>query len=135
MMAVTAVGLVVSALATMADKLDRPPLYRLRRLRPKRHTLGMRGDLGLLVSSADRARLASIIGDRRSGPQKHVWRAEVVLMTVIAWTRGSWRLEPAQGRRVAWPPLCEVGDRRRLLGHSGPGGWSTGCSAVRRKMT
>jgi transposase len=41
----------------------------------------MRGNLGLFVSSADRARLAAIIADRNS-PQKHVWRAEVVLLTV-----------------------------------------------------
>jgi hypothetical protein len=40
----------------------------------------MRGNLGLFVSSADRARLAAIIADRNS-PQKHVWRAEVVLLT------------------------------------------------------
>jgi transposase len=40
----------------------------------------MRGNLGLVVSSADRARLAAIIADRNS-PQKHVWRAQVVLLT------------------------------------------------------
>jgi len=40
----------------------------------------MRGNLGLFVSSADRAQLAAIIADRNS-PQKHVWRAEVVLLT------------------------------------------------------
>jgi transposase len=40
----------------------------------------MRGNLGLFVSSADRARLAAIIADRNR-PQKHVWRAQVVLLT------------------------------------------------------
>ena len=40
----------------------------------------MRGNLGLFVSSADRARLAAIIADRND-PQKHVWRAQVVLLT------------------------------------------------------
>ena len=40
----------------------------------------MRGNLGLFVSSADRARLAAIIADRNS-KQKHVWRAQVVLLT------------------------------------------------------
>ena len=40
----------------------------------------MRGSLGLFVSSADRARLAAIVADRNS-PQKHVWRAQVVLLT------------------------------------------------------
>jgi transposase len=40
----------------------------------------MRGNLGLLVSGADRARLAAIVADR-SSPQKHVWRARVVLLS------------------------------------------------------
>jgi hypothetical protein len=34
----------------------------------------------LFVGAADRARLAAIVADRNS-PQKHVWRAEVVLLT------------------------------------------------------
>jgi transposase len=40
----------------------------------------MRGNLGVFVSSAARARLAAIIADRNS-PQKHAWRAQVVLLT------------------------------------------------------
>src|SRR6187200_3409786 len=40
----------------------------------------MRGNLGLFVGTTDRARLAAIVADRNS-PQKHVWRAEVVLLT------------------------------------------------------
>src|ERR687893_337935 len=40
----------------------------------------MRGNLGMFVCSADRARLAAIVSDRNS-PQKHVWRAEVVLLS------------------------------------------------------
>jgi transposase len=40
----------------------------------------MRGNLGLLVSAADRARLAAIVADRNR-PQKHVWRARVVLLS------------------------------------------------------
>ena len=40
----------------------------------------MRGNLGLYVSSADRARLAAIVGDRNSR-QKHAQRAAVVLLT------------------------------------------------------
>ncbi len=40
----------------------------------------MRGDLELFVSSADRARLAAVIADRNT-PQKHVWRAAVMLLT------------------------------------------------------
>ncbi len=40
----------------------------------------MRMNLGLFVSAADRERLATIIADRNS-KQKHVWRAQVVLLT------------------------------------------------------
>jgi transposase len=40
----------------------------------------MRGNLGLFVCSADRARLAAIVADRNRA-QKHVWRAQVVLLT------------------------------------------------------
>ena len=40
----------------------------------------MRGNLGLFVGAVDRARLAAIVADRNI-PQKHVWRAEVVLLT------------------------------------------------------
>ncbi len=40
----------------------------------------MRGNLGLFVSTADRERLAAIVADRNR-PQKHVWRARVVLLT------------------------------------------------------
>ena len=40
----------------------------------------MRQGITVEVSSADRARLTAIIADRDS-PQKHVWRARIVLMT------------------------------------------------------
>ena len=40
----------------------------------------MRQNLGLFVNSAEREHLAAIIADR-NGPQKHVWRAQVVLLT------------------------------------------------------
>jgi transposase len=40
----------------------------------------MRGNLGLFVSAADREGLAAIVADRNR-PQKHVWRARVVLLT------------------------------------------------------
>jgi transposase len=40
----------------------------------------MRGNLGLFVGAADRARLAAIVADRNR-PQKHVWRARVVRLS------------------------------------------------------
>src|SRR5688572_19092054 len=40
----------------------------------------MREPCCLWLSAADRARLAAIAADR-NGPQKHVWRARIVLLT------------------------------------------------------
>src|ERR1700730_660900 len=40
----------------------------------------MREGITVQVSEADRVRLAAIVADRNS-PQKHVWRARIVLMT------------------------------------------------------
>jgi len=40
----------------------------------------MRKDVVVDVSAADRARLERIVGDRNS-PQKHVWRARIVLLS------------------------------------------------------
>src|SRR3954468_8756730 len=40
----------------------------------------MRGGINVEVSAADRARLEAVAADRNS-PQKHVWRARIVLAT------------------------------------------------------
>src|SRR5690242_21818419 len=40
----------------------------------------MREGISLGVSAADRERLAAVVADRNS-PQKHVWRARIVLAT------------------------------------------------------
>lgn len=40
----------------------------------------MRTGISLTVSSIDRQRLAALIKDR-NGPQKHVWRTEIILLT------------------------------------------------------
>lgn len=40
----------------------------------------MRMGISVDVSAADRARLEAIVADRNS-PQKHVWRARIVLLT------------------------------------------------------
>jgi hypothetical protein len=40
----------------------------------------MRAGKSLSVSSADAGRLRSVVQDRNT-PQKHVWRAEIVLLT------------------------------------------------------
>jgi transposase len=40
----------------------------------------MRKGISITVTAADRFRLEAIVGDRNS-PQKHVWRARIVLLT------------------------------------------------------
>jgi len=40
----------------------------------------MRAGIVVKVTSADRRRLEAIIGDRNA-PQKHVWRAKIILAT------------------------------------------------------
>ncbi len=40
----------------------------------------MRKDITLEVSAADRVRLEAVVADRNS-PQKHVWRAKIILAT------------------------------------------------------
>ena len=40
----------------------------------------MRPGISVTVTAADRRRLEAIAGDRNS-PQKHVWRAEIVLLS------------------------------------------------------
>jgi hypothetical protein len=39
----------------------------------------MRKDIVVNVSAADRARLEAIVADRNA-PQKHVWRARIILL-------------------------------------------------------
>jgi hypothetical protein len=41
---------------------------------------GMRTGIIVEVSAADREHLAAIVADRNA-PQKHVWRAQIVLLT------------------------------------------------------
>src|SRR5512132_2105983 len=43
-------------------------------------SVGMRRDVTVEVSAADRARLEAVVADRNS-PQKHVWRAKIILAT------------------------------------------------------
>src|SRR4051794_41949328 len=48
--------------------------------RRRAHLSGMREGISVEVSAADRARLEAVVADRNS-PQKHVWRARIVLAT------------------------------------------------------
>ena len=46
----------------------------------------MRTGIIVEVSATDRERLAAIVADRNA-PQKHVWRAHIVLLTAMAAAR------------------------------------------------
>jgi hypothetical protein len=52
------------------------------------------------VSAADRERLAAVVADRNS-PQKHVWRARIILATAEGGTSGIMR----RARKPGLPPL------------------------------
>ena len=45
-----------------------------------RATLGMRPGVTIALTAVDRRRLGAIVGNRNV-PQKHAWRAEIVLLT------------------------------------------------------
>ena len=47
----------------------------------------MRKGIAVNVTAGDRKRLAAIVANRNS-PQKHVWRARIVLLTGTVWHRG-----------------------------------------------
>ena len=59
----------------------------------------MRTGISIDVSAADRARLEAVVADRNS-PQKHVWRAEIILLTAD----GLGTMEVARRSRIS--KLC-----------------------------
>ena len=62
----------------------------------------MRPGVSIKVADADRARLAAIIADRNS-PQKHVWRAQVVLLTAAGSARNEiMRATGKSARSAVW---------------------------------
>jgi transposase len=68
----------------------------------------MRSDIGIEVTAADRARLEAIVADRNS-PQKHVWRARIVLLS----SDGVGTLDIARRAGVAKPTVWRW--QRRFL--------------------
>ena len=66
----------------------------------------MRKDVVVDVSAADRARLKAIVADRNS-PQKHVWRARIILLTAAA--LGTAVAGPIE---VVRPDVCLLAARR-----------------------
>src|SRR5260221_12489903 len=75
---------------------------------------GMRRGISIDVGSADRARLEAIAADRNS-PQKHVWRARIILLTAAC--VGTNEIERRAGvyKNTAW------GGQKRVL-EGGVGG-------------
>jgi len=69
----------------------------------------MREGITVEVSAADRARLEAVVADRNS-PQKHVWRAGIILATAdgagtVEIMRRTGKSKPASGagRSSSWP--------------------------------
>jgi transposase len=63
--------------------------------------MGMREGITVEVSAADRARLEAIIADRNS-PQKHVWRAQIVLLTADGLGTGEIMRQAGTSKVTVW---------------------------------
>ena len=61
----------------------------------------MRKGITIEVTPADRARLQSIIQDRNS-PQKHVWRARIIVLTAEGKGTTAVRRAVGKGKTVVW---------------------------------
>ena len=61
----------------------------------------MRKGISITVTPADRVRLQSIIRDRNS-PQKHVWRARIIVLTVDGEGTTAVMRAVGKGKTVVW---------------------------------
>ena len=61
----------------------------------------MRKGISIEVTPADRGRLQSIVGDRNS-PQKHVWRARIVLLSADGLGTMAIMRAVGKGKTVVW---------------------------------
>ena len=61
----------------------------------------MRKDITIEVSTADRARLESVVADRNS-PQKHVWRARIVLLSADGAGTMAIQRQTGKGKPTIW---------------------------------
>src|SRR6478672_12117471 len=62
---------------------------------------GMRTGITVDVKAADRARLEAIVGNRNS-PQKHVWRARIVLLTSDGLGTAEIMRQTGKSKSVVW---------------------------------
>ncbi len=62
---------------------------------------GMRTGISLAVTAEDRRRLGAILADRYT-PQKHVWRARIVLLTAAGAGTNAIMREAGVSKTVVW---------------------------------
>ena len=62
----------------------------------------MRKGIVVTVTAADRARLEAVVADRNS-PQKHVWRARIILLTADSLGTNAIMRGSGRGKSVVWP--------------------------------
>jgi hypothetical protein len=83
---------------------------------------GARTGISIDVTARDRQRLAAIVADRNS-PQKHVWRANIVLLTADG-CGTAWVMRRAGVSKTAvwrWQARFMTEDVNGLLTRQGPG--------------
>src|SRR3954467_9232592 len=82
----------------------------------------MREGISVEVSSADRARLKAVVADRNS-PQKHVWRAGIILGTADGLGTGEIMRRTGKSKPCVWRGGGVGGGRGggRLAGGGAPG--------------
>jgi len=68
----------------------------------------MREGINVEVSAADRARLEAVAADRNS-PQKHVWRARIVLATADGLGTGEIVRRTGKSKPCVWPEFAVYG--------------------------
>jgi len=73
----------------------------------------MREGISVEVSAADRARLEAVVADRNS-PQKHVWRARIVLGTADGLGTGEIMRRTGKSKPCVWPGFAVCGQRLEI---------------------
>src|SRR5258706_12955242 len=87
----------------------------------------MRAGIVVNVPRADRHRLEAIVSDR-SAPQKHVWRANIILATAEGCGTAEIMWRPGKSEPVVWPWQARVmggGGGRLTRAQKGTPGRST----------
>src|SRR5712671_4704563 len=80
----------------------------------------MRAGIVVNVTRADRRRLEAIVADR-SAPQKHVWRANIVLATADGCGTSEIMRRSGKAKPVVWTLAGSLHGRRRRRAHAPAG--------------